>query len=840
MRLFHVLLSLVLVIGLALSAAPTMAQDKSLDELALAAHLQNLRTYNYTYWIGGNLGDPANALANSVVGDTLDDWELLGLNGDDPVTFADITRPVLLNFWASWCPPCRLEFPHLVDVALSPDEYSFDVLFVNTSDTEGDALAWLATQPDEIHTVLDEYDQLAMQTLVDAIPTSLLIDTDGTVLVVHNGLLTPTVTAFLDAVAADPGEGSFVVSADQMTPPPANLQPVEPADVTALTYTEPVEGTISEADTQQAYQFEGHAGEEVTVRMDAQGVTDLDTYLVLMTEEGERLAENDDADDITTNSMITFTLPADGMYTVVATRFLEAEGFAGGDYTLSVTAEGAVPVVDATAEPPVVLPQQGGESTLDYEESGAGTISDENYEDRWTFTGAQGDQITIIMSRAVDELGGLDGYLILEGPDGSKLVEADDSEDSVMPAIENYELPADGTYTIVATRFGFANGFSTGEYSLYLGSGAPPATTEPPTTTTTPENATPITYNSAVNGTISAENFEDWYTFAGTVGDVLTIRMQATSGELDTYLSLMNGEGGELANNDDAENAGESLIENFELPADGAYLIRATRYGYENGPSSGDYTLIIETDAEAIAPPVSSGEAAGELTPGVPVSGSLDPEHTATSYTFSGSAGEIVTIGAYSVMGNGGLLLTLQEPGGAEIGTNAAGVDYYRSYIFNVPLPADGTYTIDMQLQDATTASDYKLIVVKHNPFELSGGSFTPTPGVEIEVVLIWATSADLDLRITVPDDLSRATTIETANDLCEQIASVPIERYTWAEGRPGTYQIYVTYNFNCAGDPSPVTFMLAVVERGEVVSLFSSTLAQEGDTYITQLNFRD
>ncbi|HEX3050436.1 MAG TPA: redoxin domain-containing protein, partial [Aggregatilineaceae bacterium] len=374
MRLFHVLLSLVLVLGLALSAAPTMAQDQSIEELALAAHLQNLRTFNYTFWIGGNLGDPLNAPYNSVMGDTLDDWELLGLNGDDPVAFSDITRPVLLNFWASWCPPCRLEFPHLVDVALSPDDHSFDVLFVNTSDTEGDASAWLATQPDEIHTVLDEYDQLAMQTGVDAIPTSLLIDTDGTVLVVHNGLMTPTITAFLDAVAAHPGEGSFVASADQMIAPPANLLPVDPADVTAIIYNEPVTGAISEEDPQQAYQFEGHAGEAVTVRMDAQGVTDLDTYLVLMTEDGTRLAENDDADDITTNSMITVPLPDDGTYTIVATRFLEAEGFAGGDYTLSVTAEGAAPVVEATAEPPVVLPQQDGEYTLVYNDAGAGTI----------------------------------------------------------------------------------------------------------------------------------------------------------------------------------------------------------------------------------------------------------------------------------------------------------------------------------------------------------------------------------------------------------------------------------------------------------------------------------
>ena len=37
-----------------------------------------------------------------------------------------------------------------------------------------------------------------------------------------------------------------------------------------------------------------------------------------------------------------------------------------------------------------------------------------------------------------------------------------------MPSIEEFELPADGTYTLAATRFGFANGYSVGEYSLTL------------------------------------------------------------------------------------------------------------------------------------------------------------------------------------------------------------------------------------------------------------------------------------------------------------------------------------------------------------------------------------
>ena len=186
-------------------------------------------------------------------------WTLAGLDGDPGATLADLTRPTLLNFWASWCPPCRLEFPHLVRVALAPQDHAFDVLFVNMSDTEQDALAFLDNQPNEIHTVLDPLDQLARHSSIASIPTSVLIDTEGNVLAVHVGMMTPTITAFFNSVAAHPGVGTFVAADHAGEVPAADLLPVDAESATPLQAGARTLGTITDEDFQQTYRFEGHA-----------------------------------------------------------------------------------------------------------------------------------------------------------------------------------------------------------------------------------------------------------------------------------------------------------------------------------------------------------------------------------------------------------------------------------------------------------------------------------------------------------------------------------------------------------------------------------------------------
>ena len=157
-------------------------------------------------------------------------------------------------------------------------------------------------------------------------------------------------------------------------------------------------------------------------------------------------------------ALVDVELPEDGNYLVVVMR-PRSRDTDNLDYTLTLNAAGATP------QP---TPAAVSEVTLAYGETVSGSISDDHFEDRWTFAGQAGDTITLHMTRTLDEPGGLDGYLVLIGPDGATLAEADDWQNSVMPGLEGFALPASGTYTVVATRFGLQNGFSTGEYARAL------------------------------------------------------------------------------------------------------------------------------------------------------------------------------------------------------------------------------------------------------------------------------------------------------------------------------------------------------------------------------------
>ena len=141
-------------------------------------------------------------------------------------------------------------------------------------------------------------------------------------------------------------------------------------------------GTLTDDDFQHAYRFEGRAGQRIRAEMAADGSA-LDAYLVLMTESGERLAENDDS-GASTDSALEVTLPDDGTYLLVATRFLEAEGFGGGDYRL---------MIRDTA-------QASREGFIGYGDVIAGRVSGMNPREIYAFEGEAGDVVTLRHPRA--------------------------------------------------------------------------------------------------------------------------------------------------------------------------------------------------------------------------------------------------------------------------------------------------------------------------------------------------------------------------------------------------------------------------------------------------------
>jgi peroxiredoxin len=73
-----------------------------------------------------------------IVGHPAPDFELINLNGET-IRLSDFKgKPVIINFWATWCAPCRAEFPELQAVAV---ERRDQVMIIGVNHTSGDSAA---------------------------------------------------------------------------------------------------------------------------------------------------------------------------------------------------------------------------------------------------------------------------------------------------------------------------------------------------------------------------------------------------------------------------------------------------------------------------------------------------------------------------------------------------------------------------------------------------------------------------------------------------------------------------------------------------------------------------
>ncbi|MFV8780899.1 TlpA family protein disulfide reductase [Microbulbifer sp. SA54] len=94
---------------------------------------------------------------------------------------------IMLNFWASWCGPCREEMPLLNDLHARYESAGFKVWGVNVDANRDDAQAMLKKIPVEFPVLFDGESQVSQLFGVEAMPSSVFIDRDGNVRYVHKG-----------------------------------------------------------------------------------------------------------------------------------------------------------------------------------------------------------------------------------------------------------------------------------------------------------------------------------------------------------------------------------------------------------------------------------------------------------------------------------------------------------------------------------------------------------------------------------------------------------------------------------------------------------------------------
>jgi len=138
------------------------------------------------------------------------DFRLTRLNGKGKVTFSRFKgKPVLLNFWASWCPPCRVEMPGLSKIYEKYRKKGVKFLLIATSDTRKDAVDFLRSNKVRIPAVIDEHgDALLRKYRGRELPATYFIDRQRMVVAWKIGFITEDEVAHqLDRMLA-PAKGS--------------------------------------------------------------------------------------------------------------------------------------------------------------------------------------------------------------------------------------------------------------------------------------------------------------------------------------------------------------------------------------------------------------------------------------------------------------------------------------------------------------------------------------------------------------------------------------------------------------------------------------------------------
>ena len=143
----------------------------------------------------------ATALASSgLEGKAAPDFALKSSTGENLRLSEFRGDVVMINFWATWCGPCRQEMPLLDELYARYERVGFNLLGVNIDDDSRRAMQMIEELGVDFPVLFDARKEVSKLYEVDAMPVTVLVDREGNVRYVHHGYKPGYEEKYLDQI----------------------------------------------------------------------------------------------------------------------------------------------------------------------------------------------------------------------------------------------------------------------------------------------------------------------------------------------------------------------------------------------------------------------------------------------------------------------------------------------------------------------------------------------------------------------------------------------------------------------------------------------------------------
>lgn len=107
------------------------------------------------------------------------DFKLADLDGETHSLASYQGKPLIINFWATWCPPCRAELPSMNRAWQKIKGEGINMIAVNVGESEDTVFAFMGQYPIDFTVLLDETGEIINQWPIKGLPTTFVLNKEG-------------------------------------------------------------------------------------------------------------------------------------------------------------------------------------------------------------------------------------------------------------------------------------------------------------------------------------------------------------------------------------------------------------------------------------------------------------------------------------------------------------------------------------------------------------------------------------------------------------------------------------------------------------------------------------